>query len=72
MKSIGGLLFFLGVGSFVLNYLGREFVLIMWIDNWGPTIGIAIRIALIVVGGALWLMGRKAEAESSESQASDE
>lgn len=62
MKSLGGLLFIFGAGSFVLNLLGMEFKLLSWIDNWGATTGIAIRVGMIVVGGALWLMGRKKEA----------
>jgi len=62
MKSFGGLLFFFGLGSFVLNYLGREFTLLSWIDNWGPAAGAAIRVGLIVVGAALWFVGRKREA----------
>lgn len=33
MKSLGGLLFILGAGSFVLNLLGMEFKLLGWIDN---------------------------------------
>ena len=57
MKNIGGLLVLLGAGSFVLNMLGREFTLIMWIDNWGPTVGLVIRIAMIVVGAGLFLVG---------------
>ena len=61
MKSIGGLLFFLGVGSFVLHFIEREFVLLMWVDNWGPTVGNVIRAAMIVIGGVLWLVGQKAE-----------
>lgn len=61
MKQIGGLMALLGAGSFVLNMLGREFSLLMWIDNWGPTVGMAIRIGLIVVGGALFFMGSKQE-----------
>ncbi|MCG8590389.1 MAG: hypothetical protein MJE66_13960 [Proteobacteria bacterium] len=58
MSSIGGLMAFLGAGSFVLNMLEREFVLLMWIDTWGPTVGNAIRIGMIVVGGGLWLAGQ--------------
>lgn len=62
MKSLGGLLFIFGLGSFVLNFLGMEFTLLSWIDNWGSTTGFAIRVGLIVIGGALWLLGRKQEA----------
>ena len=51
MKTLGGWMFFFGIGSIILNYLGREFVLLSWIDTWGPTVGWGIRIAL-AVGGA--------------------
>ena len=61
MKSIGGLLFVLGLGSFVLHFMDMEFKLLMWVDNWGPTVGTLIRIGLVVVGGALWLLGNKRE-----------
>lgn len=61
MKNIGGLMVLFGAGSFVLGLIGYEFSLLMWIDNWGTTVGYVIRGALIVVGGALWLMGDKAE-----------
>ncbi|MEO0424165.1 MAG: hypothetical protein AAF184_17635 [Pseudomonadota bacterium] len=68
MKNIGGLLVLLGAGSFVLNMLGREFTLIMWIDNWGPTVGLVIRIAMIVVGAGLFLLGgSQDEAEEAGS-----
>ncbi len=65
MKSIGGLLVLLGAGSFVLNMMEREFTVISWIDNWGPTVGLAIRIGMIVVGGALWFIGHKKEKVSA-------
>jgi hypothetical protein len=61
MKSIGGLMFFLGLGSFLLHFANREFRLLSWVDNWGPTIGNAIRIGLIVVGAALWFVAHKQE-----------
>jgi hypothetical protein len=59
MKSIGLWLFIFGAGSFLLNMFNMEFKLLSWIDNWGPTVGLAIRIGLIVVGAALWLIGHK-------------
>jgi hypothetical protein len=61
MKSIGGLLFFLGAGSFVLHFLEREFRLLAWVDNWGPTVGNGIRIGMIVIGAVLWMIAHKRE-----------
>lgn len=61
MQGIGAALAILGAGSFVLNMLEREFTLLMWIDNWGAEVGTAIRIGMIVVGGGLWLAGRRQE-----------
>ena len=62
MKSWGAWFFIFGAGSFVLNMLGMEFVLLSWIDNWGATVGTAIRVGLLVVGAAMWLVGRRQEA----------
>jgi hypothetical protein len=61
MKNIGGLMVLFGAGSIVLNVVGYEFSLMMWVDNWGPGVGWAIRGALIVVGVILWLQGSKSE-----------
>jgi hypothetical protein len=65
MKSLGGLLVLLGAGSFVLNMMEREFTVISWIDNWGPTVGLVIRIAMIVAGAALWFLGGRKETAAS-------
>ena len=59
MKSIGGYMFFFGIGSIILSFLNMEFMLLSWIDNWGVSVGWSIRIGLTVAGGALWLIGRK-------------
>lgn len=61
MKNFGSLLLFVGVGTVVLNLVGYEFRILMWIDNWGETVGWAIRAALIVAGGVLWVLGDRAE-----------
>ncbi len=61
MKSIGGLMLLLGLGSFVLHFMNMEFKLLSWVDNWGADIGVGIRVALIVVGGILWFLGNKRE-----------
>lgn len=64
MQGFGGLLFFLGVGSFVLHYIHMELLLVSWVDNWGTGVGNGIRVAMIVIGGILWLLGRKQAADS--------
>lgn len=61
MKSIGMWVAIFGVGSFILNMMGREFTLLSWIDMWGPTAGTGIRIGMIVVGAVLFFLGMKQE-----------
>ena len=61
MQGIGGFLVLMGAGSFVLHYMNMEFTLLSWVDNWGVGVGNGIRIAMIVVGAILWLLGRKSE-----------
>jgi hypothetical protein len=48
----------MGAGSFVLHFMEMEFRLLGWVDNWGVGVGNGIRIAMIVVGGILWFLGR--------------
>lgn len=64
MKNIGSTLLILGVGTVVLNLIGFEFVILAWIDNWGETVGWAIRGLLIVAGGVLFVLGQRSEAAS--------
>ena len=52
-------MFFFGVGSIILDFLNMEFIILAWIDLCGDTLGWIIRAALTVVGGILWLVGRK-------------
>ena len=59
MQSLGSFLVLMGAGSFVLHLINMDFILVSWVDNWGPGVGNGIRIAMIVVGGILWLLGRK-------------
>ena len=61
MKNLGGTLLFLGVGTVVLNFLGYEFAILSWIDNWGETVGWAIRGGLILAGGILFFLGWRGE-----------
>ena len=62
MKGIGGFMFFMGVGSSVLYFLDREFILLSWVSMWGETTAWIIRGLLAVVGGILWLIGQNSEA----------
>jgi hypothetical protein len=64
MRGLGVFLIMLGAGSFVLNLLDREFILLMWIDTWGPTAGITIRISMVVVGIGLLIVGLRGGGDS--------
>jgi hypothetical protein len=59
MQGIGGFLVLMGAGSFVLHFMDMEFRLLGWVDNWGPVAGNGIRIAMIVVGGIVWFLGKQ-------------
>ncbi len=57
MQGLGSLLFLGGVGSSILYFLNMQFVLLMWVDMWGDSVGWIIRIAMIVAGALLWGAG---------------
>ncbi|MGB0844418.1 MAG: hypothetical protein ACPGVN_06715 [Alphaproteobacteria bacterium] len=63
MQSIGGFLVLMGAGSFVLDFFNMQFKLLAWIDTWGTTTGLIIKIAMIVVGVALLLMSNNSSSE---------
>lgn len=50
MGSWGVWLIIMGAGSFLLNMIGMEFILLSWVDMWGPIPGIAIRLGVIGLG----------------------
>ncbi|SMF13785.1 hypothetical protein SAMN02745866_00872 [Alteromonadaceae bacterium Bs31] len=64
MKKIGIYLIIAGIGSIVLNQLGYEFTLLMWISNWGETVAWAIRGGAIAVGAVLFFIGIQQEQQS--------
>jgi len=70
MKKLAGYLFFFGVGSIILHFLHREFVILSWIDQWGPNVGWGIRIGMAVIGGVLWLVIRTPVVSESSSESS--
>ena len=65
MQGIGGFLVLMGAGSFVLHLMNMEFTLVSWVDNWGTGVGNGIRVAMIVVGGFLWYLGKNSEAKEA-------
>jgi hypothetical protein len=66
MKKWGGYMFFFGVGSIILSFIGMQFIILAWIDLWGPAVGWAIRITLTVIGAGLWIAGKAQESKSAE------
>ena len=55
-----------GAGSMVLNLFDFEFIILMWIDNWGPEIGWWIRGSMIALGCILCLVGVGMEDSEAE------
>lgn len=68
MRSLGGWLFFFGVGTIVLNLFGYEFIVVSWIDRWGETGGWILRGSLIGVGLVLYAMGPAGEGALEEEE----
>lgn len=69
MKRIGIYLIIAGIGSILLNQFGYEFKLLMWIDNWGDTVGWAIRGGAIVIGAALIFLGKNSATQEANQEA---
>ncbi len=57
MKKIGGYVALFGILAIVLPYFNLQLRLLGWIDNWGETVSWGIKIGLIIVGAALFLLG---------------
>jgi hypothetical protein len=68
MKSIGSLMFILGVLAIVMYYLDRVPRLLIWIYNWGEGAAWAIKIGLVVVGAGLYILGSRNTGSSSANE----
>jgi len=68
LKKAGSYMAILGIFAIVLNFLDRVPRLLMWIYMWGDTVAWAIKIGLVVVGGALFFFA-KPEAEEPVAEA---
>lgn len=75
MQSLGGILFLLGTGSFVVGMIGMDFRLLRLLDMWGESTGTIIRIGMIVLGVVLFVAGSMhdadADAEADEDLSRD-
>lgn len=69
MKLIGTTLLLFGLGPVFLDMVGREIVFLVWIDQWGPDIGWAIKAVMIAIGAVLLLPSEhKREVEPRSGQ----
>lgn len=59
MKSIGMWMVILGLGSFLMNMAGMDFILVSWVDTWGEATGTVLRIVIAVVGAGLFVLGSR-------------
>lgn len=67
MKNIGSFMALLAIAAIVMNFLDRVPRLLMWIYNWGDNVAWAIKIGLIVVGGAFYFFAPKEVEETQET-----
>lgn len=63
MRSIGGLMVFLGAFAFILNFVDRKPSLLFWIYEWGDMVAYGIMGGFVVVGGLLYVMGGSGDDE---------
>lgn len=68
LSSFGLLIAGFGLISMILNFLNYELRVLIWIDNWGTTTGWIIRIGLVVIGGALFLLAGSNKEELEETE----
>jgi hypothetical protein len=70
LQSIGGAVAMAGIVSIVLNFINFNLRILMWIDLWGEGVGWAIRVALVLIGGAIYaagtFMGKPASAPAAD------
>jgi hypothetical protein len=61
MRSLGIMLIILGIGSALLSYIGVHFIVLLWINHWGPNVAWAIRGGLVALGVLMVLLGRRSD-----------
>ena len=71
MKSFGSLLVFLGIAAILLDFLDRVPKLLVWIYMWGDGVAWVIKIAIIILGAVLFLLGKKIESRTIAEEEND-
>ena len=61
MRGLGGFLFIAAIASAILPMMDRQLIVFMWIDNWGPGVGWALRGVIAIVGAVMFIKGEPAE-----------
>ena len=61
MRTLGILLFILGVFSTALFFLDMNFIFLNWINNWGPDKAWMIRGGIILLGILFYVFGKRSE-----------
>jgi hypothetical protein len=61
MRALGTFLVLAGLFSIVLRVFntGFEVRVLMWVDNWGSTVGWLIRIGAVAIGAILFFIGSR-------------
>lgn len=62
MRSWGLFLIIMAVGSVLLPRIGIQFIVLAWIDTWGPGPGWIIRGVLLVLGIGLLVKASASDA----------
>jgi len=67
MKKIGGYIAVIGLFAIVMNFFNMVPKILSWIYTWGEGTAWIIKIALVVIGGALYFMGGDSSEEGNET-----
>jgi hypothetical protein len=61
VSTAGAVIAIYVIVSSIFHIIGYNMRLLVWVDQWGPVAGWAIRMLLVVIGGVMYYIGRKTE-----------
>jgi hypothetical protein len=59
MARIGVFLIIMSIGSVLLPMINMQFIILAWINTWGPDVAWVIRGVLLVIGVALVVIEKR-------------